>query len=75
VTDSLESLAQEGIPITCFVICKLRESSVLQGANFILADSMKGKNRKSFVFILITVWIKTFCHTVCCMLAAAYMFS
>jgi len=42
---------------------------VLQVTYFKLVESMPGKYRKAFVFnINYSVWMNTFCHTVCCML-------
>jgi len=51
-----------------FINCTLRESSMLHGIYFILVESMPGEHRKAFVFNFDrTVWMNTFCHTVCCM--------
>jgi len=41
---------------------------MLQGTYFILVESMPGKYRKTSVFHC-SVWVNTFCRTVCCILA------
>jgi len=39
----------------------------LQGTYFILAESMPCNYGKIVFLILTSVWMNTFCHTVCCM--------